>query len=110
MPSKIKGCSVEQYPQVQLEELTALSNEIDEHVAKERWEQLVVALDLRQQCLESLFSEAVVEFEALKSLASSILQQDAVFVARIQEQRKIVEKQIIALDKGRRAIQAYVSS
>jgi hypothetical protein len=110
MPSKTKGWSVDQYPQFQLEELTALSNEIYEYVAEEQWEQLAAVLDLRQQCLEALFSEAVAESEALKSLASSILEQDAVFVARIQEQRKIVEKQILALDRGRQALQAYGST
>lgn len=110
MPSKTKEWSADQYPQFQLEQLTALSNEIHEYVAGEQWEQLVVVLDLRRQCLEALFSEAVAETEPLKSLANSILEQDAVFVARIQEQRKIVEKQILDLGKGRQAIQAYGSS
>ncbi|TAK63009.1 flagellar protein FliT [Methylobacter sp.] len=110
MPLKTEDWSVDQYPQLQLEELKALSVQISEYVAGEQWEQLVVALDLRQQCIEALFSEAVAEPEALKSLARSILEQDAVFVARIQEQKKIVEKQILALDKGRHAINAYGSS
>lgn len=110
MPSKIKEWPADQYPQIQLEELTALSNEIYEYVAGEQWEQLVTVLELRQQYLEKLFSEAVAESGTLKSLAKSILEQDAVFVASIQEQKKIVEEQILALDKGRQAIQAYSSS
>lgn len=107
MPSKTKEWSADQYPQFQLEQLTALSNEIHEYVAGEQWEQLVAVLDLRQQCLEALFSEAVVKPDTLKSLASSILEQDAVFVARIQEQKRIVEKQILDIGKGRQAVQAY---
>ncbi|MGZ4953847.1 MAG: flagellar protein FliT [Methylobacter sp.] len=110
MPSKTEERSVDQCLQFQLEELTTLSNQVSEYVAGEQWEQLVVALDLRQQCLETLFSEAVVQSETLKSLASSILEQDAVLVARIQKQKKIVEKQILAFDKGRQAIQAYGST
>lgn len=109
MPSKTEDWSVDQYPQFQLEELKTLSNEIHEYVAGEQWEQLVVALDLRQQCLEALFSEAVAEPETLKSLANAILEQDAVFVARIQEQKKMVEKQILDLSKGRQALHAYGS-
>lgn len=110
MPSKTEDWSVDQYPQFQLEELKALSIQVYEYVAGEQWVQLAAVLDLRQQCLEALFSGAVAESETLKSLASSILEQDAVFVARIQEQKKIVEKQILALDKGRHAIHAYGSS
>lgn len=110
MPSKTKEWSADQYPQFQLEELAALSNEIHECVDGEQWEQLVAVLALRQQCLETLFSEAVAESETLKSLASSILEQDAVLVARILEQRKVVEKQMLALDKGRQALHAYGST
>lgn len=110
MPSKTEEWSVDQYPQIQVEQLKALSNEIYEYVAKEQWEQLIVALDLRQQCLEMLFSGVITESEALKSLSGSIIEQDAVFVARIQEQKDIVEKQLLALGRGQQAIQAYGSS
>lgn len=121
MPSKTKGYSADQYPHVQLEELTALSNEVCECVAEEQWEQLVVVLDLRQQCLEKLFLDTVVEPETLRALAGSIIKQDAVFIEKIQEQKKILEKQmheqkeileeqILAFDKGRQAIQAYSST
>lgn len=105
MPSKTKGQPADQHPL--LEELTALSNQVFEHVAEEQWEQLVTTLHLRQQCLDALFSGAVAESEILKALASSILEQDAILIARILEQKKIVEKQILELDKGRQAIQAY---
>lgn len=109
MLSKTEDWSVDQYPQLQLEELKALSIQIHEFVAGEQWEQLKVVLDLRQQCLEALFSENVAKTEILKSLAHSILEQDAVFVARIQEQKKIIEEQISALGKSRHAINAYDS-
>lgn len=107
MPSKTKEWSADQYPQFQLEELKNLFYEIQEHIAKEQWEQLIGVLDLRQQYLETLFSEANEGAEFLKSLANAILEQDAVFVEKIQEQRKIVEKQILELNKGRQAMQAY---
>lgn len=105
MPSKIEGWSADQRPQV--EELTALSSQVYECIAEEQWEQLVTTLHLRQQCLEALFSGVIAESETLKSLASSILEQDAILISKIQEQKKIVEKQILELDKGQQAIQAY---
>lgn len=105
MPSKTKAWPLDCYPQ--MEELTALTDRVFECVAEEQWEQLVTVLHLRQQCLETLFSEPIVEPEFLKSLADSILEQDSIFVTRIQEQKKIVEKQILELDKGQQAIQAY---
>ena len=86
MPSKTKEWSADQYPQI--EELTTLSNQIFEYVAGEQWEQLITTLHVRQQCLETLFSEAAAEPEILKSLANSILEQDAIFIIRIQEQKK----------------------
>lgn len=120
MPSKTKGFPADQYPHLQLEELTALSNEVCECVAEEQWEQLAVVLDLRQRCLEKLFSDTVVEPEVLRSLAGSIIEQDAVFIEKIQERKKaleeqtqeqknILEEQILAFDKGRQAVQAYSS-
>jgi len=57
MPSKTEEYSAGQHPQFQLEELAALSNQVSECVAAEQWEQLAVVLDLRQHCLEKLFSE-----------------------------------------------------
>jgi hypothetical protein len=110
MPLKTKEWSVDQYPQFQLEELKALSNEIYEYVAGEQWEQLTAVLHLRQQCLERLFSGVIAEPGVLRSLAGSIIEQDAVFVARIQEQKEIIEKQLLALGRGQHAIQAYGSS
>jgi hypothetical protein len=109
MPLKTKEWSVDQYPQFQLEELKVLFDEIQEHIAQEQWEQLTVVLDLRQQYLEKLFSEAAEDTELLKSLANAIVEQDAVFVEKIKEQQKIVEKQILELNKGRQAVQAYGS-
>jgi hypothetical protein len=109
MPSKPEQWSVDQYPGLQLEELAALSNEIHAYVVEEQWEQLATVLNLRQQCLETLFSETA-ESVALKALANSILEQDAAYVAKIQEQKKILEKQISIFDKGRQALKAYGSS
>ncbi|HEY8035327.1 MAG TPA: flagellar protein FliT [Methylobacter sp.] len=111
MPSKARSWSVYQYPELQLEELAALSNEIHEYVAEEQWEQLATVLSLRQQCLEMLFSKpSEAKSEALKYLANSILEQDAAYVAKILEQKKILEKQILTFDKSRQALKAYGSS
>lgn len=107
MPSKTKPSTTEPYPQLQIEELTALSSQVHEYVAGEQWEQLVAALKLRQQCLEALFSETPIKSDDFKAIANSILEQDSAFIEKIQEQKKLVEKQIQELDKGRQAIQAY---
>jgi len=110
MPSRTKGWSADQYPHLQLEELTALSNDVCECVAEEQWEQLVVALDLRQRCLETLFENTAADREALKTLANLIIEEDAALVEKIQGQKKILEKQIRAFDKGRQGIRAYSST
>ncbi len=107
MSLKAEGCAAEHYSQFQLEELAALSEQVSECAAAEQWEQLGVVLDLRQQCLEKLFSGAVIESETLKSLARSIIEEDAVLIEKIQAQKKVLEKQIVAFDKGRQATQAY---
>jgi hypothetical protein len=110
MLSKIEGETVDQSSQLQWEQLKSLTNQIDEYVAKEQWEFLLVVLELRQHCLEAMFSAAEAENESLRSLADSILEQDAIFVAKIQTQQKIVEKLIVDLGKGRQATQAYGAS
>ncbi|MCK9396884.1 MAG: flagellar protein FliT [Methylobacter sp.] len=110
MPLKTEECSDDQCTRFQLEELGVLSNQVSECVAEEQWEQLVVVLDLRQRCLEKLFSDANRESETLKSLVSSIIEEDAVLIEQIQEQKKILKKQIVAFDKGRQATQAYGST
>lgn len=115
MPLKTEECSDDQCTRFQLEELGVLSNQVSECVAEEQWEQLVVVLDLRQRCLEKLFSDTNFsdvngESETLKSLASSIIEEDAVLIEQIQEQKKILKKQIVAFDKGRQATQAYGST
>ncbi|TRW93004.1 hypothetical protein [Candidatus Methylobacter oryzae] len=100
---------MDQYPQFQLQELKVLFDEIQQHIAQEQWEQLTVVLELRQQYLEKMFSEATEDTVLLKSLANAIIEQDAIFVEKIKEQQKIVEKQILELNKGRQAVQAYGS-
>ncbi len=109
MPSKTNEGSADRYSQSKMEELTALSEQVNECVAEGQWEQLVTTLNLRRECLEALFSEDGVESDILKSLADSILEQDAVFITTIQKQQKLIEKQLQDLDKGQQAIQAYGS-
>ena len=107
MPSKTSEGFTDQTLQIQMDELAALSKQIDDCVAEEQWEQLITVLNLRQQCLEVLFAEPIVEPEILKSLAHSIIEQDKLFVEKIQEQKKIIEKQLHELSKGQQAVQAY---
>jgi anion-transporting ArsA/GET3 family ATPase len=110
MPSKTKEWLIEQYPNLQLEELASLSSDIDKYVAEEQWEQLLEALELRQRCLETLSATTADSGrESLKSLAHSIIEQDAVLIEQIQVQQKILEKEILAFDKGRQAARAYDS-
>lgn len=108
MPSKTKRWSADQYPNLQLEELVALSHDIYKYMDEEQWEQLLEILELRQRCLETLFTNADdSEREALKSLANLIIEQDAIFIEKIQVQQKILEQEIRSLDKGRQAVRAY---
>ena len=107
MPSRADEAAVHQLEGSLMDTLASLSDEIQQHIAGEQWEALIRALDLRQQCLETLFSEAAAESEALKALASSILEQDAVAVTKIEALKQAAHEQILSLSKGRKALQSY---
>jgi hypothetical protein len=110
MPSKIEEWTPGQSLQSKMEGLMALSKQVNECIGQEQWEQLVEVLDFRQRRLEALFSDETTGSEALRSLANSILEQDAILLTRLQEQQRIVEKKIIELGKGQQAVQAYGAS
>lgn len=110
MPSETNRWPAEKYPHLHLAELTALFNDMQTYMAEEQWEKLSEVLELRQRCLETLFANtADSDRESLRSLANSIIEQDAVFMEKIQAQQKILEKEIRAFDKGRQAARAYDS-
>jgi len=78
-------------------------------IERSEWETLAVVLEARQVFLQKLYAADVPErYKAqLKSLAESILLQDAVFLSLVEEQKSAVMKQQMALDLGRRAVNAY---
>lgn len=95
--------------QSQLDQLDAVANEILECIADKEWEKLVIVLELRRQYLEQLFSNSVPEEyrDAVKEFAHTILEQDAVSMAKVQEQMDIAEKLQVSYERGKRAIRAY---
>lgn len=108
MPSKANEWSAEQYPHLHVDELAALNNQVHKYVTEELWEQLPELLEQRQQCLEALFENtAESERESLRSLADSIIEQDAELIEKIQAQQEILGKEIRSFDKGRQAARAY---
>ncbi len=109
MPSKIEEWTHGQPLQSKMEELMALTKQVNECIRQEQWEQLVDVLDFRQRCLEALFSDETAGSEALRTLANSMLEQDAILLTQLQEQQRVVEKKIIELGKGQQAVQAYGS-
>lgn len=108
MPSKANEGSAEQHPHLHVDELAALNNQVLKYVAEELWEQLPELLEQRQKCLETLFENtAESQRESLRSLADSIIEQDAELIEKIQAQQEILGKEIRSFDKGRQAARAY---
>lgn len=95
--------------QFQLERLRTVASEISECIADEEWEKLTMALELRQQYLDQLFSDPIPEeyHDTVKKIAHEILEQDAVSMAKVQEQMDIAEKLQVSYERGKRAIRAY---
>lgn len=87
------------------------SAKIDRCIDGLEWDNLTAVLKSRQQYLEQLSQEPIPEvFKAsIKHLVQSILQQDEIFQARIQRQKNIATQQQVAIERGRRAIDAYNS-
>lgn len=110
MPSPEISGSAEDWIQLQREVLSTYSDKIEACIGNSEWEMLAVVLESRKAFLQRLFSPIVEEQHRtnLKQLAESILQQDAFFQARVEEQKRIVVQQQMAIDHGRRAVQAYI--
>lgn len=70
---------------------------------------LTTVLASRQTYLEQILSNSNSEecVKAIRELVEGILEQDAVFQSKIQDQKnKLIELQSL-LERGRRAVQAY---
>jgi len=95
--------------QFQLERLRAVASEISECIADDEWEKLTRVLELRQQYLDQLFSDPIPEEyrDTVKEIAHTILEQDAVSIAKVQEQMRIAEELQVSYERGKRAIRAY---
>ncbi|MFA6051970.1 MAG: flagellar protein FliT [Methylobacter sp.] len=95
--------------QSQLERLSIVANEISECIADEEWEKLTMVLELRQQYLDQLFSDPIPEEyrDTAKEIAHAILEQDAISMAKVQEQMRIAKKLQVSYERGKKAIRAY---
>lgn len=89
--------------------INAFIDKIASCIEHSEWETLAVVLDARQAFLQQLYAADVPDrYKAqLKVLAESILQQDVVFLSLVEEQKRAIMKQQMALDLGRRAVNAY---
>lgn len=96
---------IEQHKRV----LAEFANKIGSCIDDAEWEMLTATLESRQAYLNHLFTDSVPQNcrEAMKLLAESILEQDRLFQARVEEQKSIATKLQLSLERGRRATKAY---
>ena len=95
------------------QQLQAFADNIQDCIVKAEWEHLADILDVRQTYLEQFFVSTAAFSESekllLKQLAQSMLEQDAIFISYIEEQKMRSASQQSVLDRGRKATQAYNS-
>ncbi|CAD6878002.1 hypothetical protein [Methylomonas albis] len=95
------------------QQLQCFADNIQGCLLKAEWERLADILDERQVYLERFFASAASLSEhkklLIKQLAQSMLEQDAVFISYIEEQKMCSATQQSVLDRGRKAVQAYNS-
>ncbi|OAI06599.1 hypothetical protein [Methylomonas methanica] len=95
------------------QQLQGFANTIQDCMVKAEWERLADILDVRQNYLEQFFVTTAAFSEPkkllLKQLAQSMLEQDAVFISYIEEQKMRSATQQSVLDRGRKAMLAYSS-
>lgn len=89
--------------------LRDFSNKIDGCVANSDWEELISVLRSRQTCLEDMFAKPVPEQygKAIRSLVSEILDQDAMFQLKVQDQKTMLANQLAELKRSQFALHAY---
>lgn len=95
------------------QQLQGFADNIQDCIVKAEWERLADILEVRQAYLEQFFVSTAAFSEQKKrlltQLAQSILEQDTVFISYIEEQKMRLASQQSALDRGRKAMQAYSS-
>lgn len=95
------------------QQVQGFANTIQDCMVKAEWERLADILDVRQAYLEQFFASTAAFSEQkkrlLKQLAQSMLEQDAVFISYIEEQKMRSATQQSVLDRGRKAMLAYSS-
>ncbi|AMK77771.1 MULTISPECIES: hypothetical protein [Methylomonas] len=95
------------------QQLQWYADNIQDCVMRAEWERLADTLDARHVYLEQFFVGATSFSEhkklLIKQFALSILEQDAVFISYIEEQKMRSASQQSVLDRGRKAMQAYNS-
>ncbi len=95
------------------QQLQGFADNIQDCIVKAEWERLADILDVRQAYLEQFFVTTAAFSEPkkllLKQLAQSMLEQDAVFISYIEEQKMRSATQQSVLDRGRKAMLAYSS-
>lgn len=93
-------------------ELLEFSAQIEQCIADSGWENLTKVLELRQQYLERLLADPIPDcfLNDIKHLVTSVLEQDAVFLGKVQEQKNISAQQQFSLERGLQAVRAYNSN
>lgn len=89
--------------------LLTYADKIESCINRADWEMLTLVLESRHSYLQQMFSPMVpLEWQAsFKQLAEFVLQQDALFQSRVEEQKRLVVQQQLAFDRGRQAVRAY---
>lgn len=94
------------------QELSEYSNKIETCITREEWDMLAQVLDDRQAYLDKKSLEPMPESrrDSVKQIAKAVLDQDADFQARVQQQKEIVTRQQLSIEHGRRVVKAYNNS
>lgn len=88
------------------------TDKIQQAIAQRDWEHLTVFLKQRQDLLELFFSrnDLAQERNLVADAIKKIQEDDAIFLQALHDQKKEVEKQILALMQGRKSVKAYQNS
>jgi hypothetical protein len=89
--------------------LRDFKEKIEQCLADEDWEQLPVILGFRQAYLERILNQSIPEqrLGSIKKLVQTLLEDDACFIAQVEEHKSGLFKQQQSLERGVRATQAY---
>lgn len=89
--------------------LSDFSNEIGNCIDKSDWEMLATILASRQDYLEQMLANPVSDEQrdAIRRLLENVLEEDAIFQSKVQDQKIQLNELQSVLERGRRAVQAY---